>query len=63
MKFTVVQKLEITEKELDVTKTLLTSTRIDLSNMKSTVDNLSRQLNGKITLLRIFVFLIKLQFY
>jgi hypothetical protein len=51
MNFTAVQqKLEITQKELDATKTLLTSTRIELSQTKSTVDDLARKLNGKMTL-------------
>jgi hypothetical protein len=52
MNFTEVQqKLEITQKELDATKTLLTSTRIELSQTKSTVDDLTLDLttilNGK----------------
>jgi hypothetical protein len=51
MNFTAVQqKLEITQKELDATKTLLTSTRIELSQTKSTVDDQARKLNGKMTL-------------
>ncbi len=53
MNFTEVQeKLEITQKELDAIKTLLTSTRIELSRTKSTVDDLTLDLttilNGKI---------------
>jgi len=44
------KKLEITEKELETTKTSLTSTRIELSNTKSTVDDLTTKLNGKMTL-------------
>jgi hypothetical protein len=48
MNFPVVQqKLEITQKELEATKTLLTSTRIELSQTKSTVDDLTTKLNGK----------------
>ncbi len=48
MNFPVVQRmLEITEKELEATKTLLTSTRIELSQTKSTVDDLASKLNGK----------------
>jgi hypothetical protein len=51
MHFPVVQqKLEITEIELEATKTLLTSTRIELSQTKSTVDDLTSKLNGKMTL-------------
>jgi hypothetical protein len=48
MNFPVVQqKLEITEIELEATKTLLTTTRIELSQTKSTVDDLTTKLNGK----------------
>jgi hypothetical protein len=48
MNFTEVQQmLEITEIELEATKTLLTSTRIELSQTKSTVDDLTTKLNGK----------------
>ncbi|XP_046456613.1 uncharacterized protein LOC124203802 isoform X2 [Daphnia pulex] len=41
------QMLEITEIELEATKTLLTSTRIELSQTKSTVDDLTTKLNAQ----------------
>jgi hypothetical protein len=49
-------ELNFVRKDLEATKTSLANTRIRLSNMKYTVDDLTTKLNGKTILFRIFLF-------